>query len=149
MGRDAQYPRDLTPQITQNAESLVQRVATLLERAAAENISPVKDTHTGTFVASGWRPKTVNDRTSNASKTSLHLSGQGVDLRDGADRQLARWCLRNLEVLAELQLWMEDPRWTPNWVHLQAGPPPNQKRVFVPSLAPPMVAALPEQAGVA
>lgn len=145
MGRDAQYGAELTPEIVQNAELLMQRVGALLERAAAENVAPGIDDITCTCVASGWRPKSVNDKTSNASATSLHLKGLGIDLREAPGRALARFCLRNLDLLAELELWMEDPRWTPTWVHFQAGAPGNNERVFIPSSAPPLVAALPEQ----
>jgi hypothetical protein len=145
MGRDAQYPADLTPEIVQNAQSLMQRVATLLEKAAAENVSPGIDEATRTCVASGWRPKSVNEKTANASATSLHLNGMGIDLREAPSRALARFCLRNLDLLAELDLWMEDPRWTPTWVHLQSRAPGSNDRVFIPSDAPPLVAALPEQ----
>ena len=56
MGRDAHYGTELTPEIVQNAELLVQRVGTLLEKAAAENVSPGIDEETRTCVASGWRP---------------------------------------------------------------------------------------------
>ncbi len=145
MGRDARYAAELMPEIMQNAELLIQRVGTLLERAAAENVNPGIDEETCTCVASGWRPKSVNDRTANASATSLHLKGMGVDLREAPGRALARFCLRNLDLLAELELWMEDPRWTPTWVHLQMAAPGSNDRVFVPSSAPPLVAALPEQ----
>ena len=87
----------------------------------------------------------MNDKTANASATSLHLKGLGIDLREAPGRALARFCLRNLDLLAELELWMEDPRWTPTWVHLQAGAPGSNDRIFIPSSAPPLVAALPEQ----
>ena len=45
------------------------------------------------------------------------------------------------EVLAEVGLWLEDPRWTfdpkgDHWVHLQTVPPRSGNRVFVPSDAP-------------
>lgn len=149
MGRDREYAAELTPAITQNAAMLTQRVGKLLEAAAAEHIVPGIDCDTGTCVASGWRPKSVNDSIAHASATSLHLNGLGVDLRDTPERALARFCLRNLDLLAELELWMEDPRWTPTWVHLQAGAPRSGNRVFVPSDAPPLTAALPEQTGCA
>lgn len=145
MGRDAQYAAELTPEIVQNAELLIQRVGALLEKAAAENVAPGVDEETCTCVASGWRPQSVNDRTANASATSLHLKGMGVDLREAPGRALARYCLRNLDLLAHLELWMEDPRWTPTWVHLQTRPPGSGDRVFIPSNAPPLTAALPEQ----
>ncbi|MEQ1774700.1 MAG: hypothetical protein ABL891_13040 [Burkholderiales bacterium] len=145
MGRDTQYAAELTPDIVQNALLLTQRITVLLEHAAAENISPGIDEATCTCVASGWRPKSVNEKTANASATSLHLNGMGIDLREAPGRALARFCLRNLDLLAKLELWMEDPRWTPTWVHLQSRAPGSNDRVFIPSSAPPLVAALPEQ----
>lgn len=145
MGRDRQYAAELTPQIVRNAQQLVQRVGRLLEYAATANIAPGIDGDTGTCVASGWRPKSVNDRIANASTTSLHLRGLGIDLRDTPERALARYCLRNLDLLAALELWMEDPRWTPTWVHLQAAAPRSGDRVFIPSNAQPLATALPEQ----
>jgi hypothetical protein len=44
---------------------------------------------------------------------------------------------------------MEDPQWTPTWVHLQMVPPGSHRRVYCPSSKPPMVAKLPEQEGSA
>jgi len=145
MGRDRQYAADLTPQIIENAEKLVRRIDTLLGKAAAGNVAPGIDEETLTCVASGWRPPAVNNNTVNASPTSPHLQGLGIDLRDTPDRALARFCLRHTGLLAELGLWMEDPRWTPTWVHLQTKPPRSGDRVFVPSDTPPLAAALPEQ----
>jgi hypothetical protein len=74
------------------------------------------------------------------------MTGCAVDICDVVpERTLARWCLRNLVFLAEVGLWMEDPRWTPGWVHLQSVPPRSGGRVFIPSAAPALCAALPEQ----
>lgn len=146
MGRDKKFPADLTPEIRRNAALLLKRVNRLLEIAAREGIRPSQDVRTGTAVASGWRPKAVNDATPNAGKKSCHVTGQAIDLRDHVpDRALARWCLRSRDRLEEIGLWMEDPRWTPNWVHLQAVPPGSGMRVYVPTTAPALVAALPEQ----
>ena len=145
MGRDLVYPRALTHEMIQNAQLLVDRVNLLLARAEEDCVSPAQDERTGTWVASGWRPPAVNDRTSNAANASTHLVGLGVDLQDWPDRRLARWCLRHPEHLEEAGLWMEDPRWTPDWVHLQARPPGSGRRVYVPSAAPALAAALPEQ----
>jgi hypothetical protein len=50
-----------------------------------------------------------------------------------------------VDELALVGLWLEDPRWCPDWVHLQTRPPLSARRVFVPSMAPPKVAPLPEQ----
>lgn len=148
MGRDAKYPAECTPEIRVNAYQIVAKVNTLLAMAEVDGVEPALSVR-GDHVASGWRPEAVNDATANAAKNSKHCSGQAVDLADGAGRALARWCLANLDVLEQVGLWMEDPRWTPSWVHLQLVPPGSGKRVYVPSTAPALAKALPEQEGVA
>lgn len=146
MDRDAEYSADLTEEVRRNAAQLLERVNRLLASAADEQVEPGIDARTGTPVASGWRPKSVNDSTANAGTKSRHTSGLAIDLRDyPPDRSLARWCLRNEDLLEEIGLWMEDPRWTPTWVHLQAVPPGSGRRVYVPSTAPALAAELPEQ----
>lgn len=145
MGRDKAYASSLTPEIRDNAVTTVHLVSALLAEAAADGVTPGIDEHTGTAVASGWRPPEVNARTSNAGAKSTHLTAEGCDLQDTKDRSLARWCLRNLRVLERLGLWMEDPRWTPDWVHLQTRPPGSGKRVYIPSAKPPLAKPLPEQ----
>ena len=146
MGRDRTHGAELTPEVTANAVVLVERINHVLACAAADDVCPEIHPETGTFVASGWRPRAVNDATPYAGRTSKHVIGCAVDLRDPSpQRALARWCLRNRTILEEVELWMEDPRWTPTWVHLQSIPPVSGNRVFVPSDTPPLVAALPEQ----
>jgi hypothetical protein len=146
MGRDLEYAADLTAEIEANAQTLLERVNLLLEKAAADGVIPDLDATTGTQVGSGWRPKTLNDTIPNAGKTSNHIIGLAVDLRDlPPERALARWCLRNGALMEEVGLWMEDPKWTPSWVHLQSRPPKSGKRVYVPSDSPALAAALPEQ----
>lgn len=145
MGRDAQHPAALTERIEDNAELLLGRVNLLLSWAYADHIAPALDARSGTHVASGWRPPAINDATSNAAAASKHLTGEAIDLRDHGTRDLARWCLRNLDALEEIGLWMEDPQWTPNWVHLQIVPPGSRRRVYVPSSRPALAAKLPEQ----
>lgn len=146
MGRDSKYPADLTDEIRNNAQLLLARVNDVLARAAADHVEPGLNAQTGTPVASGWRPQAVNDATSNAGKSSKHITGHGIDIRDTVPgRTLARWCLLHKAVLEEVELWMEDPRWTPTWVHLQSIAPGSGNRVFVPSNAPALAAPLPEQ----
>jgi len=146
MGREDEHATDLTEEVRGNAILLLERVNRLLASAAQEQIEPGIDARTGTVVASGWRPKAVNDGTASSGKTSRHIVGLAVDLRDyPPERSLARWCLRNQRLLDEIGLWMEDPRWTPSWVHLQSVPPGSGRRVYVPSTAPALAAALPEQ----
>jgi len=145
MGRDARYPHALTPDVIAHATLLLGRVNLLLAWALVENIRPALDATTGHHVASGWRPAEINEATSNAAKASRHITGEAIDLRDNGTRDLARWCLRNLDALEEIGLWMEDPQWTPTWVHLQTVPPASRRRVYVPSSRPPLAAKLPEQ----
>jgi len=124
--------------VQRNAVALLVAVNELLKAAAADGVEPIG-------VASGWRPLAINEKTANSGKHSRHITGQAVDLLDHPDRRLARWCLQNLGKLEELSLYAEDPRWTPTWVHLQIIPPGSGRRVYVPSLAPAMALALPEQ----
>lgn len=147
LNRDQAYAADLTDGIRDNATELLGRVNMLLAWANADGVRPATDPRTRSMVASGWRPPAVNDATANAATKSRHLSGEAIDLRDNGTRDLARWCLKNLDALEEIGLWMEDPQWTPTWVHLQIQPPGSRRRVYCPSSKPPMVAALPEQLG--
>ena len=149
MGRDARFPDELTDAIRERVAELLGRVNLLLSWAYADNVRPALDRTTGTHVASGWRPRAVNDATSNAAALSKHLTGEGIDLRDNGTRDLARWCLANEESLAEIGLWMERPQWTPTWVHLQIVPPGSHRRYYVPSSKPPIVAALPGEEAAA
>jgi hypothetical protein len=148
MGRDIKYRAMLNHEIIQNAQMTVDKANELLKRFRAETGIDI-DT-----VASGWRPPAVNSNTKNAATGSRHLTARAVDLRDTPDRDLARWCLRNLDQLEDIGLWMEDPQWTWNekaggapWVHLQIVPPGSGRRVYVPSTQPPLAKLLPEQGG--
>lgn len=142
MGRDKRYLADLTEEVVNNAHELLGRVNLLLSWAHKDGVWPGTDEHTGTPVASGWRPRGLNARTQNAAKGSKHITGCAIDLQDTPDRALARWCLRNLDLLAEIGLWMEDDRYTPSWVHLQSIPPQSGRRVFIPSNNPPLCASV-------
>jgi len=126
-GRDESFRVELTDEICANARDTVAKANQLLERAGFAHIRSVN---------SGWRPRKINNATPNAVPGSHHLSGSAIDLPD-PDRTLARWCVNHLEILAEIGLWMEDPRWTydasgDHWVHLQIVPPKSGRRVFVP-----------------
>lgn len=146
MGRDRTHAADLTDEIRTNAALTVARVNLLLARADEQDmVEPGVDATTGSSVASGWRPLGINARTQNAATGSKHITAQACDLRDTEERRFARWCLRNLWLLDEIGLWMEDPQWTPTWVHLQTVPPGSGKRVYRPSVAEALVAKLPEQ----
>lgn len=145
MGRDESHTGELTEAIIANAIELLGRVNLLISFAHKDGVWPGIDMVTDTPVASGWRPASINARIDGAAKHSRHLTGRAIDIRDTLDRAFARWCLRHLDDLHEIGLWMEDPQWTPQWVHLQDEPPGSGRRVFIPSSRPPLVAKLPEQ----
>jgi hypothetical protein len=128
MGRDVEYASDLTEEIRANAQVVVDRVNQLLERTNAGSLHSVR---------SGWRPRTLNARTPGSSTTSKHLSGEAVDIADD-DRFLADWCSANQVDLVVSELWCEDFRWTPTWVHFQIVPPKSGKRIYIPSLSKPL-----------
>lgn len=81
--------------------------------------------------SSGFRPSEVNAKTKGASKKSGHMRGESIDLEDPA-RELALICLSNLKLLEKHGLWMEDPKYTHGWVHLQKYAPKSGKQVFIP-----------------
>ena len=138
MGRDTKYHDDLTLEIMGNAHETVEKVNQLLSIYEAETGKVVDQ------VNSGWRPKTVNDTTANSASKSKHLTAQACDLYDPYG-DLDKWCLKHLDVLVEIGLWMEHPGWTAGhgvntgWCHLQIVPPMStpRVRVYVPSISPP------------
>ena len=128
MGRDVTHADELTAEINVNAQITVAKANELLARAGRNDINTVH---------SGWRPRSVNDATSNAGALSKHLSAEAVDLPD-ADRTLCEWAVDNLDIVKDIGLWMEDPRWTPTWLHVQTVPPKSGKIVYIPSSKPPL-----------
>ena len=80
------------------------------------------------------------------SKLSTHRDANGADVSDTL-RLLATFCVTTAgkELLAKHGLWMEDPRWTPCWCHLQRVPPSSGKRIYIPSISKPLAPALPGQ----
>lgn len=120
MGRDTQYKSDLTEEVVAHATALLPKVNQLL-------------THFGQDrkVNSGWRPKTVQMAVNPKAPNSKHVTGDAIDLED-KDGCLKEWCVQNQAVLAACGLWMEDPKSTPTWVHVQQLPPKSGNRIFVP-----------------
>lgn len=130
--------RDVSDALTINARATVLRASTLLTHyllAYPDASHPV--------VASGYRPPEINAGIAGAAPNSLHMTCEAVDLVDMPclidgrmkARPFARWCLSRLDVLADLNLWMEDPRATRGarpWVHVQTRPPRSGRRVFIP-----------------
>jgi len=74
-------------------------------------------------VSSGYRPPSINAGVGGA-KRSAHMSCQAVDFSD-PNGELAAWCLKNMKLLIQLGLYLEDPAFTQGWVHLQSRPTNN------------------------
>jgi hypothetical protein len=134
IGRDKQFADELTREVEANAIETVARANRLLSLGGFLAHDQV---------ASGWRPRGVNERTSNAAANSRHIYGQAIDIADPS-REFARWAYTHQDFLVEVALWMEHPDWTwsrhgNHWVHLQTVPPKSGRRVFIPSSAPTIV----------
>lgn len=120
-GRDTQYPNDYTQEISDNLDNLLvpmNQIRTSWGKPMAVN--------------SGWRPPSINAATPGAATHSKHMSGLAVDILD-SDGSLWAWVLQNLDLMKQLNIYFEDKRWTPNWVHFQLGGPASGKRIFVPN----------------
>jgi len=115
MGRDSQFPEELTPEISLNITILLEKVNALLFEL---KISSAK-------VSSGWRPAKINATVANSAKKSHHMTGKAIDLLDDKDQSLAAKILTNPTLLKKYDLWLEDPAHTKgkvtNWVHLDTG----------------------------
>ena len=120
MGRDRSHATELSANLRANAALTVARANAMLERAGFAG-----------SVNSGWRPHAINATLPSASIRSKHLTCQAIDLGDAKDA-LDAWCLDNLRVLEDLGLWLEHPKATPGWCHVQIVPPRSGRRVFMP-----------------
>lgn len=80
---------------------------------------------------SGYRTPEDQARINPKALHSKHLSCQAIDLSD-PDGKLDDFCLKNQDVLAKIGLWLEDPKSTPGWTHVQVVAPGSGHRVFIP-----------------
>lgn len=62
---------------------------------------------------------------------SQHLKGCAVDVYD-PNQDLQQWCLDNVDVLENVELWCEDFSATHSWVHFQIRAPRSGNRFFKP-----------------
>lgn len=62
---------------------------------------------------------------------SSHLYGCAVDIAD-PNGFLSDWLECCPEKLEDCGLWMEDPKYTKGWVHLQTYATKSFKRIFIP-----------------
>jgi hypothetical protein len=80
------------------------------------------------------------DQPKNSATKSKHLIGAAIDIDDDDSLFMWNWVKDNLQLMKDVGLWLEDPRWTHGsvgtWVHFQILPPTSGKRIFVPSMTP-------------
>lgn len=103
-GREKAAP--LTPEMESNMKILLEKINLLRHKCGIPFT-----------VTSGYRPANVNASAGGAKK-SAHLTCEAIDIADSTKR-LKDWILMNVDVLEELDLYMEDPDKTATWVHLQ------------------------------
>jgi Peptidase M15 len=113
-------PENLTTFQLSNLNQLIERVNALLA-----------DYPHSVEVSSGYRSAALNASLPNSGAKSWHLQCAAVDLADKPG--LLQYILERLQECADIGLWLEDPRHTPTWIHLQIYPPSSGRRVFVPS----------------
>ncbi len=104
MGREKEYPL--------NAGQLVNLIKLQEMINNVENLYgfPLK-------ISSGYRPGRFNVA-AGGSKASAHLTCEAVDIQD-TKGVFKAWCLKNIQVLTKMGVFMEDPTKTPTWCHLQ------------------------------
>lgn len=117
MGRDEEYK--LSQQLKINLVELLDKINKVRSIYAKPMI-----------VSSGYRPGRYNTAAKGAEK-SLHITCQACDFYD-AEGVLGTWCLINFRVLQKIGLYVEDPRHTVGWVHLQSVAPKSGSIVFIP-----------------
>lgn len=79
-------------------------------------------------VSSGYRPGIYN-RNAGGATNSPHLSCEAIDIHD-RDGMLKHKLQSNMQILEASGLYMESPKSTPTWLHLQTRPTHN--RIFLP-----------------
>lgn len=120
MGRDVTHKDELLPYIETNATDLLIRVNALLAELEIEKV----------IISSGWRPPSINSEVKGAAKNSSHVIGKAVDI---ATQEVANALLKQPHLLHKYSLWLESPKATPTWTHLDTALRPDRDlRVFKP-----------------
>jgi len=120
MGRDKTNATEYSQEISDNLDKLL----VALNKFRSAFGKPMT-------VSSGWRPPSVNANVPGAAKKSNHMLGLACDFKD-IDGSLDAFCATNLKLLESCGLYLEDPKSTPGWCHLQCVPPKSGKRIFQP-----------------
>jgi hypothetical protein len=128
LGPYAESP-DLTPDRLSNIRLLLACVNPLLDELAQHRVAIKVNPYSKTYISGGgnggFRPQNCGIGAPN----SKHKTGNALDLYD-PDGDIKE--LLTEERLTRHGLYMESPRHTPTWAHLQRIPPASGKRVFIP-----------------
>lgn len=124
-GRDKQYPEEYTKEISDNLDVLLIALNKIRE-VYGKKMS----------VSSGWRPLAINNVTKGAASHSKHTLGLAADIVD-ADGSIMKWVLNNLQLMKDLDIYIENFNYTIGWVHFGLGAPSSGHRIFVPSMDKP------------
>lgn len=125
MGRDKEFPLNII------LESNLQKLLTALNKFKAIYGKPM-------VVSSGYRPGKYN-KLAGGAENSNHMFCMACDFVD-IDSSLDTFCVANKDVLKACGLYLEHPKWTKNWCHLDISP--RKKHIFIPSNKEPTVGRL-------
>lgn len=107
MGRDAQFPKEYTKEVSDNIDRLLIALNKFREAYGK-----------AMTVSSGWRPQSINIAVGGA-KMSNHTVGLACDFKD-ADGSLDAFAVEcdKKGLLKQWGLWLEHPDNTKGWIHL-------------------------------
>lgn len=123
MNRDKDFP------LTQELEANLSKLLEALNKFRKIYNKPM-------IVSSGYRPSVFNEKACGAKKSN-HMLCLACDFVD-MDSSLDAYCVANENILEECGLYLEHPKWTKTWCHLQAIKPMSCKRIFVPQATEPV-----------
>lgn len=116
MGREKEFP--LTEELEKNLEKLLKALNQFREIYG----KPMQ-------VSSGYRPGKYNKAAGGATKSN-HMVCMACDFVD-IDSSLDSFCVANQDVLEVCGLYLEHPKWTNTWCHLDIFP--RKRHIFIPS----------------
>lgn len=99
---------ELTQELKDNAIQLLNKVNQFLEEVGVKEAT----------VSSGFRPSNVNAALPNSAKKSNHMICKAVDIYD-PDGKLDELFMANIETMEKYGIFLESPKSTPSWAHLQ------------------------------
>lgn len=117
MGRDKEFPLNI--ELEKNLERLLDSINKFRKFYGRPMI-----------VSSGYRPGYYN-KAAGGAKSSNHMFCLACDFVD-KDSSIDRFCTKNTDILRRCGLYIEHPRWTKGWCHMQVSIPASKRRIFIP-----------------